>query len=199
MENKDMKAKVTIILFFTLTNLFAQPSTGDDYIQNFYVTCKPNKYSAFNDIQVGIQLLDTKQYYRSINRFSKALIRDSTCTDPYFMLAFCYQRTGELEKAISYADSSIFFNSTSLSAWIIKGTTLLMKNDLQKGENCFRKAIEIAPDILDGYYGLALSYYKQNRLSESLETILKFESLGITPTEIRDGKKMKKLKKLLTE
>jgi Tfp pilus assembly protein PilF len=194
-----MRTILTIFLLGTITNLFPQPATSDDYVQNFYVTCKSDKFSAFQDIQVGVQLLDTKQYSRSINRFTKALTKDNSCTDPYYMLAFCYQRTGELSKAISYADSSIYYNSSSPSAWIIKGTTLLMQNDLVNAEICFKKTIESAPDKLDGYYGLALTYYIQKRQKESLEIISKFESLGIKPTVIRDGKKMNKLKELLTK
>ncbi len=196
--NKIMRTSLTILLIFILRNSLAQPATGDDYVQNFYVTCKSEKFLAFEDIQVGVQLLDTKQYSRSVKRFTKALIKDKTCTDPYYMLAFCYQRTGELGKAISYADSSISYNSSSPSAWIIKGTTLLMQNDLVNGEICFKKAIESAPDKLDGYYGLALTYYNQKRHKESLDIILKFESLGIKPTVIRDGKKMNKLKEFVS-
>jgi Tfp pilus assembly protein PilF len=194
-----MKTTLTILLVAFITNSFAQPATDDDYVQNFYVTCKPEKFSAFQDMQVGVQLLDTKQYSRSANRFSKALAKDKTCTDPYYMLAFCYQRTGELSKSISYADSSISYNSSSPSAWIVKGTTLLMQSDLANAEICFKKAIESAPDKLDGYYGLALTYYNQKRHEESLDIILKFESLGIKPTVTRDEKKMNKLKTLVTQ
>jgi len=194
-----MKTSFTIVLLVILTTAFAQPATSDDYVQNFYVTCKSDKFSAFQDIQVGVQLLDTKQYNRSINRFTNALTKDNTCTDPYYMLSFCYQRLGKLKEAISFADSSIMHNSSSPSAWIIKGTTLLMLNDSINSEVCFKRAIESAPDKLDGYYGLALTYYNQKRLKESLEVITKFESLGIKPTVIRDGKKMSKLKGLVTQ
>lgn len=197
--NATMKTILTIILIGVITNSFSQPATGDDYVQNFYMTCKSDKYSVFQDIQVGIQLLDTKQYSRSINRFTKALTKDKTCTDPYYMLAFCYQRTGDLSKAISYADSSISHNPSSPSAWIIKGTTLLMQNDLVNAEICFKRTIESAPEKLDGYYGLALTYHNQKRYKESLEIISMFESLGIKPTVIRDGKKMNKLKELVTQ
>jgi tetratricopeptide (TPR) repeat protein len=198
-DKKIMKTGLTFILIAILTNSLAQPATNDEYVQNFYTTCKPGKFSAFQDIQVGVQLLDTKQYSRSIKRFTEALTKDKTCTDPYYMLAFCYQRTGKLNEAIAYADSSIMYNSSSPSAWIIKGTTLLMLNDTINSEICFKKAIESAPDKLDGYYGLALTYYTKKGLKESHAIITKFESLKIKPTVIRDGKKMNKLMGLLTQ
>jgi Tfp pilus assembly protein PilF len=194
-----MKTNLTFILILFLTNSIAQPTTNDDYIQNFYITCKPDKYSAFLDVQTGVQLLDTKQYSRSINRFEKALSKDKDCTDPYYMLAFCYQRTGKLKEAILYADSSIMYNSTSPSAWIIKGTTLLMLQDLTNSEDCFKKVIESDPNKYDGYYGLALTYYYQKRIKESNETINKIESIGIIPTVIRERKKIEKLKTLVTQ
>ncbi len=192
-----MKFLIAIILTASVTALYSQPATNDDYVQNFYVTCKSGKYSAYQDIQVGVQLLDTKQYSRSINRFTKALSKDSTCKDAYYMLAFCYQQTGKLPESIAYADSAIAGNPSSPSAWIIKGTSLLMSGDSVHSEECFKKAIEGAPDKLDGYYGLALTYFRQKRMQESAEVIARFEALGTKPTVNRDGKKLGRLKELV--
>jgi tetratricopeptide (TPR) repeat protein len=196
-EQKIMKTPLTILLIVTYSHAFAQPATNDDYVQNFYMACKPEKYSAYQDIQVGVQLLDTKQYDRSINRFSRALIKDKACADPYYMLAFCHQRIGKLNEAILYADSAIMKELKSPSAWIIKGTTSLMLNDFAASELCFKNSIENAPDKLDGYYGLALTYYRQQKQLEAREIINEFEARGIKSTAVRDAKKMNKLKELV--
>ena len=110
------------------------------------------------------------------------------------MLAYCYQRQGQLNQAISYCKMSLEKNAKNPSAWIIMGTTLLMKNDTQNALSAFENAKKYAPDQIDGYHGIALTYYIQKKYDEAVTIINDFEKLGSKNTNIRDIKKMKKLK-----
>ncbi|HYC87300.1 MAG TPA: tetratricopeptide repeat protein [Chryseosolibacter sp.] len=194
-----MKNTLAFLLTLIVCRSIAQPATSDEYVQNFYTSCKPAKYSAFQDLQVGFQLLDTKQYGRSIDRFARSLEKDSTCCDAFYMLAYCYQRQEQLSQAFEYCERALACDPQSASAWIVKGTTFLMSGDSVASEGCFRNAIKFAPTKLDGYYGLALSYYRQAKRKECLDVILESESAGAAAASPRDKKKMNKLKELIQE
>jgi cytochrome c-type biogenesis protein CcmH/NrfG len=113
------------------------------------------------------------------------------------MLAYCYQRQGLLDQAITYCKRSLEKNANNPSAWIIMGTTFLMKNDTENALIAFENAKKYAPDQIDGYHGIALTYYTQKKYSESLTVINEFEKLRSKNSSIRDRKKMKKLKSIM--
>jgi len=194
-----MKAKLTLIMTLMATLTYGQPYTNDDFIQNFYVSCKAGAYVAFLALQKGTELLETGQYNRSIKSYINALEKDSNCCDAYYMLAFCNQRQADYQLAIENCDKSLKLNENNPSAWVVKGTTLLLLKDTINALYCFENVKKYAPNQIDGYYGISLIYFYQNKVKESLLTIEQFESNSNSTALSRDQKKMKNLKKKLVE
>lgn len=194
-----MKIKLTLILTLMATITFGQPYTNDDFIQNFYISCKAGTYGAFLALQKGTELLETGQFNRSIKSYNNALEKDSNCCDAYYMLAFCNQRQSNYQEAIENCDRSIKLNGNNPSAWTIKGTTLLLLKDTVNATGCFENAKKYAPNQIDGYYGLALILFYQNKHKDALELIEQFENNSNATALPRDKKKMKKLKERMME
>lgn len=193
-----MKIILTLLLTLMAIITFGQPYTNDNYIQNFYVSCKTGSYGAFLDLQKGTEILETDQYNRALKSFKNALGKDSSCCDAYYMMAFCNQKQSNYQEAIVNCDKSIKLNEENPSAWVIKGTTLLLLNDTVNAGICFENAIKYAPDQIDGYYGSALVLLYQNRLREALAVIKEFENKPDAKAKFRDEKKLKQLKGKLT-
>ena len=191
--------RITLVIIATLIVkfLFGQPYTNDDYVQNFYVTCKTENFLAFSAINTGTELLGTMQYSRAINKYSKALEIDSNCCDALYMLGYCYQRQGNLDQSIYYCNKSISINSNNPSAWTIKGTTLLMQHDSINAMVSFENAKKYASDKMEGY-GIALTYYRQKNYQAALAVIGEFEQISNKSNLRRDIKKMEKLKTKMT-
>ena len=187
----------TTIVFFTLLFgkiTFAQSSINEDYIQNFYTIYKTEKFFAFQQVNTGIELLNSLQYSRSINKFNKALEIDSNYCDALFLLGFCYQRKGQLDKSLDFCEKALKINSNNPSALIIKGTTLLMKNDTVNALESFQKAKNILPNKIDSYYGIAMVYYIEKKYDDAYSLIKEIEKIKNDDVIRRDKKKVEKLK-----
>lgn len=192
-----MKTKLTLLLTLVSALTFGQSFTEDDFIQNFYVSCKAGSYGAFLALQKGTEILETGQYNRSIKSFNNALEKDSSCCDAYYMIAYCNQKLQNYEEAIINCDKSIRLNGQNPSAWVIKGNTLLLLNDTANAVICFENAKKYAPDQIDGYYGSALVLFYQNKPQEALAVINEYEFNSGAKAVSADKRKMKKLKEKL--
>lgn len=192
---KLMRFKILFILIAVIgQNTFAQIELRKKIIQNFYTTCKANKYSAFMKLMKGQELFEFKQYSRSLNNFHKALEIDSNLCDAWYLIGFCHQEQGEYQKSIVACDKSIKLNPKNPSAWTIKGNTLLYKQDTANALIAFEKARQYAPEKIDGYFGIALIMYWRKKYDKALQTIKDFESKGDRSNLKRDIRKMNKLK-----
>ncbi len=62
-----------VALTLMTINGFWQNANAKILIQNFYQSCKSESYEAFNAVKKGVQLFDTKQYFRSMKSFENGL------------------------------------------------------------------------------------------------------------------------------
>ncbi len=176
---------------------FAQNDDDKVLIQNLYGACKASNYSAFKSINVGIELFDTRQYKRSLNSFNKALEKDSSCCDAWYLIGYCYQKTGDLAGAIRACDRSLAMNSQNTSALVIKANTLFLLRDTLKAIELFRLATDINPKAIDGYYGLALMLHLKGQNEDAKRVLEQMDAHKATTSKIRDNKKIKELRKEL--
>jgi tetratricopeptide (TPR) repeat protein len=189
---------IGILAFLTLPGL-SQNDDDEVLIQNLYQSCKSENFAAYTAFNKGIQLFDTKQYSRSINNFEKALIKDSRYCDAWYLIGYCYQKTGELDKSLEALDKSLEIEPRNASALIIKANTLFMKGDTLTAIQLFIKAKELLPDKIDAYYGLALMLHYQGNNAEAMKILNEMDTKGAKTSKIRDNKKIKNLKKEITE
>lgn len=197
----NLKIKLALLVTLTLLKLTVFSQNDDDkvLIQNFYQTCKSESYGAFNAVNKGIQLFDTKQYSRSMNSFEKALEKDPKYCDAWYLIGYCYQKTGELKKAIESCDKALEIEPKNASALIVKANTLFMKGDTLGAIELFKTAKELIPDKIDAYYGLALMLHYSKQDAEARKILNEMDTNGAKTPKIRDNKKIKDLRKEIAD
>ncbi|MDY6994678.1 MAG: tetratricopeptide repeat protein, partial [Pseudomonadota bacterium] len=126
---KIIKNILIILLLFPTVSGFTQNDDDKILIQNFYQSCKSDNYGAFSAVNKGIQLFDTKQYTRSMKSFEKALLKDDKYCDAWYLIGYCYQKTGDLDKAIESCDKALEIEPKNASALIVKANTMFMNGD----------------------------------------------------------------------
>jgi tetratricopeptide (TPR) repeat protein len=195
-SSKKIKFKLTLIIALTLLTIKGFSQNDDDkiLIQNFYKSCKSESYGAFNAVNKGIQLFDTKQYSRSMISFENALEKDDKYCDAWYLIGYCYQKTGELEKAIEACDKALIIEPKNASAIIVKANTMFMKGDTLTAIDLFTQAKGLIPDKIDAYYGLALMLHYKGDNVKALQFLNEMETNGAKTPNVRDNKKIKNLK-----
>jgi tetratricopeptide (TPR) repeat protein len=193
--------KITLITFllFNVITGFSQNDDDKILIQNFYQSCKSDNYGAFSAVNKGIQLFDTKQYTRSMKSFEKALLKDDKYCDAWYLIGYCYQKTGDLDKAIKSCDKALEIEPQNASALIVKANTLFMKGDTLSAIDLFTKAKELIPDKIDAYYGLALMLHYKGDNKQALQILADMDSKGAKTPKVRDNKKIKNLRAKLAD
>jgi tetratricopeptide (TPR) repeat protein len=186
-----MKKLLFLILLILPRLAFSQ---YNDLVQNFYESCKAKNYSAFNYINTGIQLFDTRQYLRSINKFERALEKDSTCCDAWYLIGYSYQRIANFEKAIESCNRSLDINQNNMSALIIKANTLFLMKDTINAIAVFKKAMILDPNKIDAYYGLALILHLSGKDKEANGVFSEMERQGVKTKSLLDNSKVKQLR-----
>lgn len=188
--------RILILLSISLICRIGQCQNDDDkvLIQNFYETCKAESYGAFLSLNKGLQLVDTKQYDRALNNFEKTLEKDSTCCDAWYLIGHCYQKTADYVKAIQACDKSLSINPNNSSALVIKANSLFLTKDTLTAMTLFQKAIDVAPDKIDGYYGLALMLYYDGQNERAQQVLKEMDNRNAKTVNIRDNKKIKELR-----
>jgi tetratricopeptide (TPR) repeat protein len=188
--------RILTLLLILLTCRVGLCQNDDDnvLIQNFYEACKAKSYGAFLSINKGVQLLDTEQYDRALNNFKKTLEKDSTCCDAWYLIAHCYQKRADYTKAIEACDKSLSINPDNPSALVVKANSLFLTKDTLNAMTLFQKAIDVAPDKIDGYYGLALMLYYDGEKKRAQQVLKEMDEKNAKTVKIRDNKKIKYLR-----
>jgi tetratricopeptide (TPR) repeat protein len=186
---------LTLLILSQIT--FSQSDDDEVLIQNYYETCKTEIYSAYNAVNTGIQLFDTRQYSRSLRKFENALDSDSKYCDAWYLIGYCYQKTGDYQKSIDACDKSLEINPNNPSALVIKANTLYLMRDTLTAIELFGKAKEINPNKIDAYYGLALMLYFTGKNKEASLVLIEMDKNGAKTNDFMDKSKIKDLKKKL--
>jgi tetratricopeptide (TPR) repeat protein len=192
---KNMKTFTVLILLIVSQIAYSQNDDDKILIQNYYESCKSKNYSAFSAVNTGIQLFDTRQYSRSLKNFEKALEKDPNCCDAWYLIGYCYQKTGDFQKSIDACDKSLDINPNNLSALVIKANTIFLMNDTLTAIELFRKAKEINTNKIDAYYGLALMLHLTGKNNDASLILSEMDSKDVKTINVRDNKKIKDLKK----
>ncbi len=59
-------------------------------MNNYVSTCKAQSYFAYNFLNTGVQMIETGQYKRAVNKLSKAIKNDSTYCDAWYLAGMVY-------------------------------------------------------------------------------------------------------------
>lgn len=87
---------------------------------------------------------------------------------PYGNLMLIYQKTGDIEKAIEFADTLLDKGIRSASTWDFVGLLHFKKGDYEIALEYFLAAISLDTDFLKSSYNIACAYLKLERIDEAL-------------------------------
>ncbi len=87
---------------------------------------------------------------------------------PYGNLMLIYERTGEIEKAIKFADTLLDKGIRSPATWDFVGLLHFKKGDYEIALEYFIAAITLDRDFLKSSYNIACAYLKLERIDEAL-------------------------------
>lgn len=194
-----MRKGILLLIMFIDAYAYAQVISKNDMVQIPYVSCKTEKYFAFQQFNVGVELCNSLQFGRAKNKFENAIEKDSTYCDAWYMLAFCNQKQDKLDEAIVACNKSITLNDSNVSAYTIRAYTMLMKGDTVNAIADFHNAKKLDPLKIDSYYGLALIYYHQKQMKEALTQIENYEQKNDDTAAWAYKRKLKKLKEKILE
>lgn len=196
LNEAKMKLIKSAVLFLLSQAVFSQ-SDEKLLIQNFYECCESGNSKAYEYVNAGIKLFDSKQYSRSLKNFSKALKKDPDYCDTWYLVGYCHQKIGYYDKCIEACDESLNINAENPSALLIKANTLFLMNDTSAAIELFKEAKNIIPDEIDAYYGLALMLHLKGKNEDSASILMEMESNNVSTNDFRDNRKIKNLKKKL--
>ena len=188
-----MKKLILIILLIVSQQLLCQPKTDDRFIQNFYITCKAERYTAFNLMNVGISRFDWGQYNRAINKFNKSLEKDSTLCDSWYLLGYSYQKLKDFNKSVESCKKAIEMNHNSYSAYNIMGYSYIYLSDTTAALKSFESGKNIFPEKIDSYYGISLIKYWQKDFNGAIKEFSEFEKNKSGDNSKKDIETFKKL------
>lgn len=86
---------------------------------------------------------------------------------PYGNLTLVYQKTGEIDKALKFADNLLEMGSHSASTWDFVGLLHFKKGDYEIALEYFLAAKSLDKDFLKSSYNIACAYIKLEREKEA--------------------------------
>lgn len=135
----------------------------------------PNEaWKVYNNL--GILYNDIKDYKKSVENYLKAMELNPDEPFIYQNIGLVYQDLNELDKAIENGLKAINIRSYPAAHYSL-GQAYRKNKDYEKSIAQYKKAVELAPNFIDAWHGLAMCYYDANDLSEAEETYLKILSL----------------------
>lgn len=189
-------------------------------VNNYLVdNCKAVKIVAFSDDQEklysysgnekAMELYDKGQEWYLQNNFKKAIkyYEKAVKEDPKFVFAWdnlgrSYREVNKFDKAIDAYKSSIAIDSLNRTALMNLAVAYSFKKDFQNSEFWYKKLVNIDTEDPEGHYGLALSYMYQNKLEQSLNSVVTAHEMyrKINSPYVADAEKvMRYLKQLFQQ
>ncbi|MDX2360386.1 MAG: tetratricopeptide repeat protein [Crocinitomicaceae bacterium] len=107
----------------------------------------------------------------AIEDFSKAIAKDPTNGWYYFMRCRPYYDLHDFTAVIKNCDLAIRFDSTLAEAYIMRSNIFDHFGAPKEAQEGFKKAIEINPNLPEGYLELAISHFMQGELETATRTL----------------------------
>ena len=176
----------------------AKPSSGDGFLSlgDYYLRAgelisaetqyqqairnAPSNNSGYSKL---MRLYGSREWFKTRRDRLAGLIRQVIAVDPlsaygtYLLEAELYEQNDLIEEAHHSNEKAISLDGSRLGAYPSDGYTYLVESRsapqheeyLTKARARFEKAIEVAPEAIDGYWGMSRLYEEQGELSEALE------------------------------
>ncbi|MNK02236.1 lipoprotein NlpI [compost metagenome] len=157
------------------------PNNGDLYLLRGKLKMhQGNEIGGLNDLGKAISVdpnaifyMERAQYYiRKGNYFSaKNDLLKGQKTDPknlqvYNLLAQVYTYENDFTNAIASVNKAIELDATDINSILTRGEVYAMKQDYDLAIEDYKRVIALDPENYHGYYYLAETYYKQEKMDD---------------------------------
>ena len=166
---------------------------GDLYLRQGELDAAEESYQQAMRIDAGdsagprglIRLCGLPKLFPERNDRIRSLMKHAIAVSPqgeyatYLEVGSAYQQNGRFEHAQRYYDLAIALDESRVDGHAAKGNAFLEANDPDQAAEAFRRAIGVAPELFDGYWGEAQLFERQRKWKEALDAYQK--SLKLRP------------------
>jgi predicted Zn-dependent protease len=114
-------------------------------------------------------------HYRKAAELSEQ--RGASFVAPYLNLSAYYNRVGQVEEALEYAQKAIQLDANSDAAYFQAGKAYVRQEEWQKAAEALEKATSLNPAVSSYYYVLGSAYRSLGKPEESRRAIARFQEL----------------------
>ncbi|HSZ84811.1 MAG TPA: tetratricopeptide repeat protein [Puia sp.] len=119
-------------------------------------------------IKIGTGYLDTLEYKKAIDFYTRAIEINSSNSQTFELRAIAWFKIFDIDKALSDTSTAIELDKKNHNAWFNKGEILKYRKEYSEAELCYREADKIYPDNLFYITGLIETTYKQKKYKETI-------------------------------
>lgn len=148
--------------------LAAEKSNKFDKAVKFYTTLTTVKYGSDKKEKANMYFYlanahksnkDTAKYVEALKKGIS--VYPSDCQNVIAELINYYLQSSKSKEALDYLNIAIEKNPTNPTYYFAKGALLEGTKELDKSEECYKKAIELDPNYLDANYNLGALHYNR--------------------------------------
>lgn len=117
-----------------------------------------------NDLELGLALVRGPDVRRGIELLERTIVRDRLrAVEPFYNLAFGYQSTGQLDRAVENYRRALQIDPPYSEARYNLGASLLAKHEIAKAIEEFNELIRRQPEFTDAYVARAAARLQAQR------------------------------------
>ncbi|WP_461597296.1 tetratricopeptide repeat protein [Winogradskyella sp.] len=120
----------------------------------------------------GLAASEKGNYEKALKFYKKAVEIDDKFVFAWDNLGRTYRELHDYDKAIEAYKNSIAIDSLNRTPLMNIAVAYNYKNDFESGEYWYNKLIDAYPKDPEGYYGLSLTYMRNNKLEASLNSVI---------------------------
>lgn len=120
----------------------------------------------------GMDFMDQGDFENAILKFKKAIEIDPNFAFSWDNLGVCYRKSNQYEEAIKAYKKSLEINPEGRMPLMNIAVTYNLKKEFDHAIVYYNKFISIYQDDPEGYYGLGLILYTNNRQAEGLDHLI---------------------------
>lgn len=122
-----------------------------------------------NNFNAGVKAFNAGTLEKAIEKFNTCIMIDSTRKDAYKNLSSCYQRTDDVESAISLLETFLARNPDDVESMIRLHDMYVAKKEFDKSVEMLTRAKEIDPENVDILSSLAITYDMKGEQDKAFE------------------------------
>ena len=136
------------------------------------IAARPGFYTSYQSL---IRLYGEPECFIAHEKDIAQLVKRAVMIEPeeiydiYLEAGLAYQKNQQHKQAREWYDKSISLDKTRIWAYIYMGYSYIYDSQYEKSRYFFRKVIELAPDSIEGYWGMSLSFEDANDWNSALD------------------------------